>query len=110
MNLPPTWNTGMPAAYPAGEVSHWPQSGDLQFQKALVPHLEKKEPTPRKRVPSQGRLNRKADSRGYREAKLLLTDKGPKSHISLRHFIIIFYMMISALPNINHRAWHTQYA
>lgn len=56
MNLSPTWNTGMPIAYPAGEVSHWPQSSGLQLQKALVPHLEKKEPTPSKCVSSWGRL------------------------------------------------------
>lgn len=36
----------MPAAYPVDKVSHWPQSGGLQFQKALVPHLKKKEPFP----------------------------------------------------------------
>lgn len=35
----------MPTAYPAGEVSHWPQSGGLQFQKALVPHLDRRELT-----------------------------------------------------------------
>lgn len=35
----------MLVAYPAGEASHWPQSGGLQLQKAPAPHLEKKEPT-----------------------------------------------------------------
>lgn len=35
----------MPAACPADEASHWPQSGALQLRRALVPHLGKKEPT-----------------------------------------------------------------
>lgn len=59
----------MPAAYPAGEVSRWPQSGGLQFQKALVPHLEKKEPSPNKMSPVKvGSLNGEANG--------LVTERG----------------------------------
>lgn len=46
MSQPPTWNTGRPGAYPVDEVSHWPRSSALQFQKALAPHLKMKEAFP----------------------------------------------------------------
>lgn len=72
----------MPGAYPADEVSHWPQSGGLQFQKALVPHLKNVSPV---RADSLSREAKgKATARGQAPS-----DNGPKSHLSLRHFIIM---------------------
>lgn len=89
VNQPPTWNTGMPGAYPVDEVSHWPRSGGLQFQKALVPHLKKKDPAPNNMSPVREdslrrEANGEATERGHAPG-----DSGPESHLSLRHLMIM---------------------
>lgn len=73
----------MPAAYPVGKVSHWPQSGGLQFQKALVPHLKKKDPTP-SNVPIRKEPKRRSPWLGHAPPIV----NRPTSHLSLRRFII----------------------